>query len=144
MEHPPFITHIYHLHFTPSIPVFSPNTKKYGPEKTSYLDTFHAVQLIKIIQSSARENARSNSMCTAIIMAYQWCTFQIDLDLHSKLRMIFILNSNMPLLRVRNHKVIVYNKVLGDRLGLAHYPSTNAIDLFFIRPHFQLCYKIHD
>ena len=50
----------------------------------------------------------------------------------------------MPLLRVRNHKVIVYNKVLGDRLGLAHHPSTNAIDLFFIRPHFQLCYKIHD
>ena len=24
-------------------PVFSPNTGKYGPEKTPYLDTFHAV-----------------------------------------------------------------------------------------------------
>ena len=24
-------------------PVFSPNTRKYGPEKTPYLDTFHAV-----------------------------------------------------------------------------------------------------
>ena len=29
------------------ISVFSPNTGKYGPEKTSYLDTFHAVQLKK-------------------------------------------------------------------------------------------------
>ena len=26
-------------------PVFSPNTGKYGPEKTPYLDTFHAVQI---------------------------------------------------------------------------------------------------
>ena len=26
-------------------PVFSPNTGKYGPEKTPYLDTFHAVTL---------------------------------------------------------------------------------------------------
>ena len=25
-------------------PVFSPKTGKYGPEKTPYLDTFHAVQ----------------------------------------------------------------------------------------------------
>ena len=27
----------------PYFPVFSPNTGKYGPEKTAYLDTFHAV-----------------------------------------------------------------------------------------------------
>ena len=27
-------------------PVFSPNTGKYGPEKTPYLDTFHAVYVI--------------------------------------------------------------------------------------------------
>ena len=27
------------------IPVFSPNTGKYGPEKTPYLDTFHAVRV---------------------------------------------------------------------------------------------------
>ena len=26
------------------ISVFSPNTGKYGPEKTSYLDTYHAVK----------------------------------------------------------------------------------------------------
>ena len=26
--------------------VFSPNTGKYGPEKTPYLDTFHAVKVI--------------------------------------------------------------------------------------------------
>ena len=29
--------------FTPQISVFSPNTGKYGPEKTPYLETFHAV-----------------------------------------------------------------------------------------------------
>ena len=27
----------------PCFPVFSPNTGKFGPEKTPYLDTFHAV-----------------------------------------------------------------------------------------------------
>ena len=26
------------------IPLFSPNTGKYGPEKVPYLDTFHAVE----------------------------------------------------------------------------------------------------
>ena len=29
----------------PHFPAFSPNTGKYGQEKTSYLDTFHAVSL---------------------------------------------------------------------------------------------------
>ena len=29
----------------PYFSVFSPNTGKYGPEKTLYLDTFHAVKL---------------------------------------------------------------------------------------------------
>ena len=31
----------------PYFPVFSPNTGKYGPEKTSYLDTFDAVYTIR-------------------------------------------------------------------------------------------------
>ena len=35
----------------PYFPVFSPNTGKYGPEKTSYSDTFHAV--IKIIKDKS-------------------------------------------------------------------------------------------
>ena len=30
--------------FGPYFPVFSPNTRKYGPEITPYLDTFHAVR----------------------------------------------------------------------------------------------------
>ena len=30
----------------PYFPVFSPNTGKYGPEKTPYLNSFHAVQTI--------------------------------------------------------------------------------------------------
>ena len=32
--------------------VFSPNTGKYGPEITPYLDTFHAVDYFKIIYAS--------------------------------------------------------------------------------------------
>ena len=31
----------------PYLPVFNPNTGEYGPEITPYLDTFHAVMLIK-------------------------------------------------------------------------------------------------
>ena len=31
--------------FTPYISIFSPNTGEYKPEKTPYLDTFHAMQI---------------------------------------------------------------------------------------------------
>ena len=34
----------------PYFPVFSPNTGKYGPEKTPYLDTFHAVLTVKFVK----------------------------------------------------------------------------------------------
>ena len=33
----------YRVFSSPYLPVFSPKTGKYGPEKTLYLDTFHAV-----------------------------------------------------------------------------------------------------
>ena len=33
----------YGVFFTPYLSVFSPNAGEYGPEKTPYLDTFHAV-----------------------------------------------------------------------------------------------------
>ena len=29
--------------------VFSPNAEKYGPEKTPYVDTFHAVLILKVV-----------------------------------------------------------------------------------------------
>ena len=48
---------------------------------------------------------------------------------HNGTSMIYI-NSNMALLRVRNHKIIVYNNVLGDRARLTHHPSIDAIDYF--------------
>ena len=48
------ITESFHRHCVKNVqmrgffysyfPVFSPNTGKYGPEKTPYLDTFHAVR----------------------------------------------------------------------------------------------------
>ena len=34
---------IYGVFFGQYFPVFCPNAEKYGPEKTPYLDTFHAV-----------------------------------------------------------------------------------------------------
>ena len=33
-------------------PVFSPNTGKYGPEKTPHLGTFHAMNITKGLKSS--------------------------------------------------------------------------------------------
>ena len=36
----------YGLIFGPYFPAFSPNTGKYGPEITPYLDTFHAVYVL--------------------------------------------------------------------------------------------------
>ena len=33
---------------TKYLSVFSPNTRKYGPEKTPYLDTFHTVDVAEV------------------------------------------------------------------------------------------------
>ena len=38
----------------PYFPIFSPNTEKYGPEITPYLDTFHAVSVCIFFTSSER------------------------------------------------------------------------------------------
>ena len=35
----------------PYFPVFSPNTRKYGPERTASLDTFHAVNVLVILKT---------------------------------------------------------------------------------------------
>ena len=35
----------YGVSFDPYFPAFSPNTGKYGLEKTPYLDNFHAVEV---------------------------------------------------------------------------------------------------
>ena len=37
-------TEFFLVRIFPYLSVFSPNTRKYGPEKTLYLDTFHAVE----------------------------------------------------------------------------------------------------
>ena len=39
--------------FGPYFPVSSPNTGKYGPEITPYLDTFHVVHVFNGIESTA-------------------------------------------------------------------------------------------
>ena len=39
----------------PYFPVFSPSTGKYGPEITSYLDTFQAVQKIVYCVSGSKK-----------------------------------------------------------------------------------------
>ena len=38
--------------------VFSPNTRKYVPEKIPYLDTFHTVELCQRFQSIGKENVK--------------------------------------------------------------------------------------
>ena len=46
----------------PYFPVFGQNIRKYGPEKTPYLDTFHAVDYLRYVfpnLNAPRENAPS-------------------------------------------------------------------------------------
>ena len=38
----------YGIFSGPYFPVFGPNTRKYGPKKTPYLDTFHTVDKLQI------------------------------------------------------------------------------------------------
>ena len=50
-----FLVHIFLYsdwirRFTPKISVFSSNTGKYGPEITPYLDPFHAMLILKLLQ----------------------------------------------------------------------------------------------
>ena len=46
---------------TPFLSVFSPNAEKYGPEKTAYLDTFHAVLKIQDSDSDSPLDSISRS-----------------------------------------------------------------------------------
>ena len=46
----------YEVFCGPYFPVFSRNIGKYGPEKTSYLDTFQAVYMKTYILASATKN----------------------------------------------------------------------------------------
>ena len=46
----------------PYFPVFSPNTGKYGPEITPYLDTFHAVVLFLYIKTMRRRTIQTCSI----------------------------------------------------------------------------------
>ena len=39
----------------PYFPIFSQSTGKYGPEKTSYLDTFHAVWISQMISNCTEQ-----------------------------------------------------------------------------------------
>ena len=48
---------------------------------------------------------------------------------YSDISMIYI-NSNMALLKVRNHDMIIYNKVLNNRAILAHHKIPRAIKVF--------------
>ena len=45
-----------HIHFVKSVQIrsFFPNAGKYGPEKTSYLDTFHAVIRLSVLRNILR------------------------------------------------------------------------------------------
>ena len=51
--------------------VFSPNTGKYGPEKTLYLDTFHAV--IMLIYSLSQLPVRIKITTTTIYFLKKVC-----------------------------------------------------------------------
>ena len=56
----------------PYFPVFSPNTGKYGPERTPYLDTFHAVETSTSMIRNLNGNGSSylefsDVMCKSVI-----------------------------------------------------------------------------
>ena len=54
----------YGVFSVPYFPVFSPNTGKYGPEKTPYLDTFYTVKMIlTVLRSFFRKYKSSIFQC---------------------------------------------------------------------------------
>ena len=43
------LSFVWSIFSTPYLSVFSPNARKYRPEKTLYLDTFHAVNTLQTL-----------------------------------------------------------------------------------------------
>ena len=64
-------------------PVFSPNTGKHGPEKTPYLDTFHAVGfrlsdiffILVETRNEKRENIEDRKLSKNLRHMHQLCIF---------------------------------------------------------------------
>ena len=61
----------YGVFSCPYFPVFGPNTEKYGPEKTPYLDTFDAVNLIVIPSFFIQKNDISENVRYLITLSFQ-------------------------------------------------------------------------
>ena len=61
--------------FTPSISVFSPNIWKYGPEKTPYLNTFHAV--FSLVSSNTRIFFCNVTCLTIGLLKWGWFCFSV-------------------------------------------------------------------
>ena len=57
----------------PYFPVFGLNTGKYGPEKTPYLDTFHAIRVYNSANISILDNQMFCTNSTKIVMS--WVTW---------------------------------------------------------------------
>ena len=65
-------------------PAFSPNTRKYGPEKTPYLDTFHVMHFLQIFLLGPQKVAhfhKSSSPTRPVPL-----TFHLFFDLHLFMR----------------------------------------------------------
>ena len=78
---------------TSYLSVFSPNAGKYGPEKTPYLDTFHAMKLC-VLQScdhiiNTLKNEEINAKC---ISTYDLSPFYTKLPHNNLLDVLFQLN----------------------------------------------------
>ena len=56
LEYLLYLAHHYPHIIVNVLSVFSPNAGKYGPEKTPYLDTFHAVGVVALWYSEASPN----------------------------------------------------------------------------------------
>ena len=86
-------------------PIFSPNTGKYGPEKTPYLNTFHTVTTIyskvnianKLIKTIIVKNGSSENWITKygrVHWSVSWEDKMIVIDMFERLRKIS--NSKLP------------------------------------------------
>ena len=59
--------------------VVSPNTGKYGPEINPYLDTFHAVNTMKIVRTIFRSLFEDSTISTKFLKSHICNTFCIEI-----------------------------------------------------------------
>ena len=103
----------------PYFPVFSPNTGKYGPEITPYLDTFHSVpvalyELCKKTRKRSSNNINLYINVEIISVVVKLFFFKVTSTVPWVKDLILWINNAQQLCQQMNDKIAIFSALLPD------------------------------